>query len=349
MRGKTPPFIMELPQYHMPEPKSLMIHLWDKLKGYVKKAFTIILASTIIIWFLQSFTFDWKFIEQQNPNDIATAIYEGDEEFVGYVSEDYIGYKNIEENIEKIKNLDETYVEDGEVVVSLDDLVNEYTENESEEYKAVLDEIFVDSMKAYKTIVEDPEYKDSSNSILAGFGKLIKPLFTPIGFGNQLNKNGWVYGVSAVTGLIAKENVIATFSVLAQSVSRDVSNPDEYLELYAMGLDEEGVSVAVITANATGVSGNGVKGWPVLIAFIVFNMTTIPCFAAVATAKGELGKKKFWTTILFWICTSYIASAVVYLVLSKWWISFIIAALIALLITGLCLFSKHMDKKKMMV
>ncbi len=116
-----------------------------------------------------------------------------------------------------------------------------------------------------------------------------------------------------------------------------------------MGLDEEGVSAAVITANATGVSGNGFKGWPVLIAFIVFNMTTIPCFAAVATAKGELGKKKFWTTILFWICTSYIASAVVYLVLSKWWISFIIAALIALLITGLCLFSKHMDKKKMMV
>ena len=347
MRGKTPPFIMELPQYHMPEPKSLMIHLWDKLKGYVKKAFTIILASTIIIWFLQSFTFDWKFIEQQNPNDIATAVYEGDEEFIGYVSEDYIGYKNIEENIEKIRALDESYVENDEVVVSLDDLVNEYSENNSEEYKAVLDEIFDDSMKAYQTIISDPEYKDSSDSILAGFGKLIKPLFTPIGFGNQLNKNGWVYGVSAVTGLIAKENVIATFSVLAQSVSRDISNADEYLELYTMGLDDGGVSAAVMTARATGISGNNFKGWPVLIAFIVFNMTTIPCFAAVATAKGELGKKKFWTTILFWIAASYIASAVLYLVLSQWWTSFIILALVALLIVGLYLFNKYMDKKRM--
>ena len=52
MRGKTPPFIMELPTYHLPSVKSLIIHLWDKLKHYVEKAFTIILASTIVIWFL---------------------------------------------------------------------------------------------------------------------------------------------------------------------------------------------------------------------------------------------------------------------------------------------------------
>src|SRR5699024_2586659 len=50
MRGDVPPFIMELPAYHAPRFSSLMIHLWDKTKHFVKKAFTIILASTIIIW-----------------------------------------------------------------------------------------------------------------------------------------------------------------------------------------------------------------------------------------------------------------------------------------------------------
>mgnify|MGYP003295118205 CR=1 FL=1 len=56
MKGDTPPFIMELPTYHLPQFKSLMVPLWDKLKHYIEKAFTIILASTIVIWFLSSFS-----------------------------------------------------------------------------------------------------------------------------------------------------------------------------------------------------------------------------------------------------------------------------------------------------
>ena len=61
MKGDTPPFIMELPTYHLPQFKSLMIHLWDKLKHYIEKAFTIILASTIVIWFLSSFNWGYEF------------------------------------------------------------------------------------------------------------------------------------------------------------------------------------------------------------------------------------------------------------------------------------------------
>ena len=53
MWGKVPPFIMELPQYRMPQFKSTLLHLWDKLKHFIHKAFTIILASTIVIWFLR--------------------------------------------------------------------------------------------------------------------------------------------------------------------------------------------------------------------------------------------------------------------------------------------------------
>ncbi len=336
MRGKSSPFIMELPTYHLPQPKALMIHLWDKLKGYVKKAFTIILASTIVIWFLQSFTFDWKYIEQANPNDIADEVFEE--------------YK--EGNADKILLINEEYVEDGEVTVDLATLVTDYSLNEDSEldplYKDVIEDVFTLALESYKEVVKDSSYHDSSDSILAGLGKLITPLFTPLGFGSQLNENGWVYGVSAITGLIAKENVIATFSVLAQGIStKDLNDVDSYLDLYQMAADEEGLKPAVVTAKATGISGNGLTGWSVLIAFIVFNMTTIPCFAAVATAKGELvSKKKFWGTILFWIATSYIVSSAIYLMLSIWWMTFIILALAVCCGFGVYFFNKYKNAKE---
>lgn len=338
MRGKTPPFIMELPQYHMPQPKALMIHLWDKLKGYVKKAFTIILASTIVIWFLQSFTFSWKYIEQVNPVDLANEIFED--------------FKTDEPNIAVIEEINSEYVENGEVVVDLPTFVADYQEAEDAEedvngYELVLTAVFTDALDEYEAITGDKEYLDSGDSILAGFGKLITPIFTPLGFGSQLNENGWVYGVSAITGLIAKENVVATFTVLSQGVTTgEIKDVDSYFDLYLTGIDEEGLSSAVATARATGISGNGFTGWPVLIAFIVFNMTTIPCFAAVATARGELGKKKFKTTLLFWICTSYIASSIAYLVLSRWWFAPIFVALGVCVGFGIYFINKNRDLKE---
>ena len=336
MRGKSSPFIMELPQYHLPQPKALMIHLWDKLKGYVKKAFTIILASTIVIWFLQSFTFDWKYIEQANPNEIADQIFDE--------------YK--EENKNLIAEINEEYIENDEVVVDLATFVADYNDNEDEalasKYEIVINDIFNEALLEYKSIIEDKDYRDSGDSILAGFGKLISPIFTPLGFGSQLNENGWVYGVSAITGLIAKENVIATFTVLSQGVStNNLETVDSYIEIYTMALDEEGLAPAVATAKATGINGNGLTGWPILIAFIVFNMTTIPCFAAVATAKGELvTKKRFWNTILFWIATSFVVSSIVYLVLSLWWTSFIFVGLGILVGYGIYLFNRYSKPKE---
>ena len=65
MRGPVPMFIMELPSYHVPQIKSLMIHLWDKLKHFMKKAFTIILVSTIIIWAMSHFSFSWQYLSDE--------------------------------------------------------------------------------------------------------------------------------------------------------------------------------------------------------------------------------------------------------------------------------------------
>ena len=69
-------------------------------------------------------------------------------------------------------------------------------------------------------------------------------------------------------------------------------------------------------------------------------MTTIPCFAACATAKAELPKGKFRWTLLFWLCTSFIVAGLVYVVGSWWWTVFIFAAVIAAVIAGIVLWNK---------
>lgn len=238
LKGETPPFIMELPAYHMPRFKNLMLHLWDKTKHFVKKAFTIIFASTVIIWLLSHLSWKWNYLPGEEMQD----------------------------------------------------------------------------------------------SILASIGMFVQPLFTPLGFGSQLGQFGWVFAVAAITGLIAKENVIATFTMLSLCIGA-----------YAGAGTEEGIEeltglISLITADS-GISQS--QFIAALIAFIAFNMTTIPCFAACATAKAELPKGKFRWTLLFWLAASYIISAAVYTIGSWWWTLFIwlavvgaVTALIALKNTG---------------
>ena len=230
MRGDVPPFIMELPAYHAPRFSSLMIHLWDKTKHFVKKAFTIILASTIIIWVISHFSPTLEFLSDERINE----------------------------------------------------------------------------------------------SILANFGRLVQPLLTPVGFGAQLGEWGWVFAVAAVTGLIAKENVISTFATLAACITGA-----------ALAEDESGITYVQAMIDATGI------GIPGLIAFIAFNMTTIPCFAATATARAELPKGKFGWTLLFWVATSYVVSMAVYLVGTWWWTVFLFAAVAAIVILSIVLYNKN--------
>ncbi len=62
-KGEDAPFIMELPAYHLPRLKNVLIHLWDKLKHYVHRAATVIAASIIVIWFLSTFNFRFEMVE----------------------------------------------------------------------------------------------------------------------------------------------------------------------------------------------------------------------------------------------------------------------------------------------
>ncbi len=176
---EVPPFIMELPAYHAPQFHNLMAHLWEKFKHYIYKAATIITASIIVIWFLQSFS--WAF------------------------------------------------------------------------WQGMVD-------------IED--------SILADIGRVLKYIFYPLGF--TQGDDGWKYAVSALTGLVAKEDVVATMATL--------------------GLDEETVALSAAA----------------VYAYAAYNLFTVPCMAAVATAHGESSKKGFWVTLAWWLLASYVVALVIY-------------------------------------
>ena len=68
-QGNSVPFVMELPAYRLPDAKSVLLHMWEKAKDFLHKAFTIIFIASIVIWFLQSF--DWRL---NMVSDSATSI-----------------------------------------------------------------------------------------------------------------------------------------------------------------------------------------------------------------------------------------------------------------------------------
>ena len=218
-KGETPPFIMELPSYHLPQFKNLMAHLWEKLKHFIIKAGTIIAASIVVIWFLSNFDF---------------AFWNG--------------------------------------------------------------------------MVDNIEY-----SMLGRIGNVIKYLFYPLGF--AMGADGWKFVVASLTGLLAKEEVVATLEVLSG------------------GLGLEALLGGMTVAGA--------------YSFMLFNLLAVPCMAMVAAVYGEMGSgKRTWGAIGFWLLTAYVVSMVTYWSVSYWWIGVIILVAIAAALTVLYIRHKNNNKFK---
>ena len=161
------------------------------------------------------------------------------------------------------------------------------------------------------------------DSMLVDIGNVLKYFFYPLGFSQ--GEHGWVYSVATVTGLIAKEDVVATIAQLLGTVAED----------------EETVGLALMG------SLNNAQ----IYAFAAYNLFTFPCFAAIATMKAESSKKAFPKTLAFWFVGSYVISLVVYLVGLAFQAAIVLGivvlvAIIAAIVLCGYFVSKHKNKAK---
>ena len=194
--GDPAPFVMELPAYHMPTVINVLRSMWERGWSFIKKAGTIILLSTIVLWFLMSFGWvegSFRMLEAEQLND----------------------------------------------------------------------------------------------SILAGIGKAIQWIFIPLGW-TQAGE-GWKMAVAAVSGLIAKENVVATFGLLFG-----------FAEVAEDGAEIWGNLASVMTPVAA-------------YGFLVFNLLCAPCFAAMGAIKREMNNAKwFWFAIGYQCGLAYVVALCIY-------------------------------------
>ena len=188
--GDPAPFVMEMPAYHMPRAVNVLRSMWERGSSFIKKAGTIILLSTIVLWFLQGF--GWE--------------------------------------------------------------------------------------KGAFGMVDDIDH-----SILSSIGQTFAWIFSPLGWGD------WKAAVASVTGLIAKENVVATFGQLYG-----------FAEVAEEGNEFWGQLSASFTPLAA-------------YSFMIFNLLCAPCFAAMGAIKREMNNTKwFWIAIGYQCGFAYVCSLIVY-------------------------------------
>ena len=189
--GDPAPFVMELPAYHWPTPSNILHSMWERGSSFVKKAGTIILLATVLVWFMQSYGF---------------------------------------------------------------------TENG---FGAV----------------------EQSESMLAAIGNAIKFIFIPLGWGD------WRAAVAAITGLVAKENVVGTMGIL-----------------YGAGeVAENGWQIFTSMANAF--NNNPIAGY----SFLAFNLLCAPCFAAIGAIRREMNNGKWtWFAIAYQCSLAYVIALIIY-------------------------------------
>ena len=290
--GDPAPFVMELPAYHVPSLGNVLRGTWERGWSFIKRAGTVIVISSIVIWFLSSFgTVNGKF---------------------GMVGDLY---------------------EDGNLV--------------TDEYVAVV---------ADKMGITEEEVVPMDDSILAGVGNAVSPVFKPLGFGS------WKPTVATVTGLVAKEEVVGTFGVLynydaaaQQAVDEETGELlfDENGEPVMEELDEEGSQVwANVEDDFNKFSGG--HGKLAAFSFMIFNLLCAPCFAAMGAIKREMNNRKWtWFAIGYMCLFAYAVALMVFqiggLFAGNVSIIGLIAALVVLGCMGYQLFRPYKEAEKLTI
>ena len=174
-REKVPPFIMELPAYHLPQFRALMVHIYDKIKHYIKKVSTIVIVSAIFIWAFTHLTWNWTYV---NPGDIIQASYAGTT---------IIDADSIASIVEAIEAGD---------VASLTEFFPTITEE-------TIGDIAVVNRGYEGTVLHGISSFLSPLFVPMGFGNV------------QTGSYAWAYTLSSVTGVVAKEVVPDTLIIVS--------------------------------------------------------------------------------------------------------------------------------------
>lgn len=222
-KGEDAPFIMELPPYRMPMLKSLLIHMWDRSKMFLRKMSGVILIGSILIWALSSF-----------PRSVSYTL-----------------------------NFDE----------KISTLTTEYSQKLAVADHQGPEELERQFKKELTDLQNRKEQERVSNSYIGKIGKVLEPVFEPIGI-------GWQESVALVTGFVAKEVVVSTMGVL-----------------YGVGTGEgEALEKALKKSGMTALSA---------LSMMIFVLLYVPCFATVLTIYRETSAKwagfnLIYTTVVAW-------------------------------------------------
>jgi len=288
--GESAPFVMKRPPYRLPTFKGLMIHMWDRGAMYVQKAGTVILAGSMIIWFLSSYptnpslTDNYNLFLQQETSRhksaltrIAQSVNVPPEQLPSYLP--FKSYKEImdsfrEESTERVKKQ-----------CSLGDLIQK-----RDEALAEVESKFPGTLPLFRTYQSEVEKhrkitaelaarmaaEKSANSYAGRLGRFVSPILRPLGF-------DWRNTVALISGLVAKEIVVGTMGVIYQV--GEAQNESQKL------MESLRKHMTPLTAYV----------------FMVFSLIYLPCIATIGVIRRELNSWKWtlfsasYTTVLAWI------------------------------------------------
>lgn len=287
--GAIEPFAMEMPFYHIPTLRGILIHMWERGALYLKKAGTIILAVAILVWFFFAYPSEVSYsrdYDQAKATVAETFSLKMTNEVLTPLNleklEDNADLQALVDQITELKSQDEESADQAEIAHPAADALNPENPGAESEPDGKLAELektqsgmYPYAMRYWELGQEQKAEEDKldkeqaaeklSNSYAGRFGQLIEPVIKPLGF-------DWKMGVSLVAGFAAKEVVVSTMGTI-----------------YSVGEVEDDTQALQDTLAAD-------PAFTPLIAytFMVFVLLYTPCMAAMAVVRRETNSWK-WT------------------------------------------------------
>lgn len=278
--GDAEPFVMEMPPYHLPTVRSMLTHMWERSVLYLKKAGTLILAASILVWFMTNYPSDVPYSKDfDQAKEQATELFEA--QVLSQVLQP-LGIEKLEDDAEltaMVAAARETGEESDKEVISEE--VNaanisadeDLAEPSTELSKATLASAYVALESDYNSEIERLDKEQASeklaNSYAGRLGHFMEPAIKPLGF-------DWKIGVGLVSAVAAKEVLVSTLG-----------------SIYSVGGDENDFTALQDSLQAD-------SGLTPLAAYslMIFTLIYSPCLAALSVIRRETNSWK-WTSFAF--------------------------------------------------